>query len=185
MLRREQLVQDLAREGRISAVVARICLILGPNAEHIVGFFRRILAGRYRLFGEEDVYYQTVDVDDVVRGLRLCGDRQSSPGESYIIAGKDALRLSAFVRLVAKEGGIEFEPRHYPLAPFEAARAVLKAVYAPFGREPPLDLKVESFKRHRLHDISKSEQDLGFAPEFSQCDSIRRTLQWMRESGRL
>ena len=134
MLRREELVQNLARADRISAVVARTSMIIGPNARHVADYFHRIIAGRYRLFGSEDVYYQIVDVDDVVQGLRLCGDRQSSPGESYILAGKDALRLSDFAKLVAKEGGSNFEPRYYPLAPFEAAGAVLKVLYAPFGR---------------------------------------------------
>jgi nucleoside-diphosphate-sugar epimerase len=185
MLRREELVQNLARKGRISATVARTNLVIGPNARHIADFFRRIIAGRYRVFGSEDVYYQVVDVDDVVQGLRLCGDQQSSPGESYILAGKDALRLTDFVKLVAKEGGTDFQPRYYPLAPFELVGAALKVLYAPFGREHPMTLKIESFKRHRLHDISKAERDLGYSPNFTQRESIQRTLEWMRESGRL
>ena len=185
MLRREDLVRDQAREGRISAIVARCSMIAGPGAVHLTNLFNRIVAGRYRLFGPDDVYFQVVDVEDVVQGLRQCGLQRFSAGDCYILSGKDAHRLSAFARMVAEEGGGHWRPRRYPLAPFELAGTALKALYAPFGREPSLARQIESFKRQRWYDISKSQRDLGYAPRFTQRESIRRTLAWLRDAGRL
>jgi nucleoside-diphosphate-sugar epimerase len=73
---------------------------------------------------------------------------------------------------------------HLPVWPFHAAGAICEAVCAPLGLEPPLHRRrVDFFTKSRAFDISRARAEIGYAPQVSLRDGIRRTLAWYRGEG--
>ena len=69
--------------------------------------------------------------------------------------------------------------------PFWAAGAVCEMLCAPFGIEPPLyRRRVDFFTKSRAFDITRARTEIGYAPQVSLREGIRRTLEWYK-SGRV
>jgi dihydroflavonol-4-reductase len=92
--------------------------------------------------------------------------------------------LNELVRMVAEEASVPPPARHLPVWPFWMAGAACELVCAPFGLEPPLyRRRVDFFTKSRAFDISRARLELGFNPQVTLRDGIRRTLAWYREQG--
>ena len=68
--------------------------------------------------------------------------------------------------------------------PVWVAGAACELICAPFGIEPPLyRRRVDFFTKSRAFDIARARRELGYAPQVSLRDGIRRTLEWYRSAG--
>jgi nucleoside-diphosphate-sugar epimerase len=55
---------------------------------------------------------------------------------------------------------------------------------APFGIEPPLyRRRVDFFTKSRAFDITRARTEIGYAPQVSLREGIRRTLEWYKAAG--
>jgi nucleoside-diphosphate-sugar epimerase len=92
--------------------------------------------------------------------------------------------LNALVALVAEAAEVAAPRLHLPVWPFWIAGAACEAVCSPFGIEPPLfRRRVDFFTKSRAFDISRARTEIGYAPDVSLRDGIRRTLEWYRAHG--
>ena len=74
--------------------------------------------------------------------------------------------------------------RHFPVWPFKAAGAACEAICAPLGLEPPIyRRRVDFFTKSRAFDISRARRELGYNPQLSLDEGLRRTVAWYREHG--
>jgi nucleoside-diphosphate-sugar epimerase len=66
--------------------------------------------------------------------------------------------------------------------PVWIAGALCELVCAPLKLEPPLyRRRVDFFTKSRAFDISRARAELGYAPQVSVNEGIRRTLAWYRD----
>jgi dihydroflavonol-4-reductase len=73
-----------------------------------------------------------------------------------------------------------------PLAPVLWMASLCEFVFTPFGIEPPLHRRrVSFFQNNRAFSINKAKKVLGFQPQVSLREAIRRTIRWYRENGYL
>jgi dihydroflavonol-4-reductase len=183
-LRGESVARDAAARSGIELVIARPSGIYGPGDRRLLKLFRGVARGRFVILGGGEIFYHLTYIDDLVEGFRLCGTVPQGAGGTYILAGGEVTRLNALVALVADEAGVKPPTLHLPVWPFWAAGAACEAVCVPLGVEPPLyRRRVDFFTKSRSFDISRARQELGFAPQVSLRDGIRRTLRWYREEG--
>jgi nucleoside-diphosphate-sugar epimerase len=180
----ERLAREAGERLGIEVVIARPSGIYGPGDRRLLKLFRGVARGRFPFLGSGEIYYHLTYIDDLVEGLRLCGEHPVSAHRTFILAGGEVTTLNALVRLIAEAAGVPPPRLHLPVWPFWIAGAVCEAVCVPLGIEPPIyRRRVDFYTKSRAFDISRARREIGYAPQVSLHDGIRRTLRWYREHG--
>lgn len=180
----ERIARDRSEQTGVEVVIVRPSGIHGPGDRRLLKLFRGVARRRFIIFGDGRIFYHLTYIDDVVEGLRLCGEVPQAAGRSYIIAGAEVRTLNEVVAIVADEAGVEPRRLHIPAWPLWLAGAACEAICSPFGIEPPLyRRRVEFFTKSRAFDISRARAELGYAPAVDLRQGIRRTLAWYRAQG--
>ena len=116
----------------------------------------------------------------------LPGVAGEANGEVFILGGEGYVTLNQWVAEVAKVVDGRIPRLHVPLAPVMLAAVLCEIACRPLGIEPPLyRRRVELFSKDRAADISKAKRVLGYRPEVSLADGLRRTANWYQEQGLL
>jgi dihydroflavonol-4-reductase len=179
----EAMARQAAAETGVAVVIARPTGIYGPGDRRLLKLFRGVARRRFVVLGSGQIYYHLTYIDDLVEGFRLCGEVPAAAGRTYILAGGEATTLDELVRRVAEEAGVKPPRLHLPVWPFWAAGALCEMLCAPLGIEPPLyRRRVDFFTKSRAFDISRARAELGYAPQVSLREGIRRTLKWYKEA---
>jgi nucleoside-diphosphate-sugar epimerase len=183
----ETLARDYGRQpGAPEVVIARPVGIYGPGDMRFLKMFRGIARRQFPMLGPGQVFYHLTFVDDVVEGLRLCGDTATAAGGTYLIAGPRYTTLNELVSMIARTLGVSPPWLRLPVWPVWLAGALCEAVCVPLRIEPPLyRRRVDFYRKSRAFDTSRAQRELGFRPTVSLEDGIRRTAAWYREQGLL
>jgi dihydroflavonol-4-reductase len=177
----ERLARDAGRRLGIDVTIVRPSGIYGPGDRRLLKLFRGIARGRWITLGRGRIYYHLTYIDDLVEGIRLCGEHPAAANRTYILAGGEVTTLNELVALVAVAAGVPKPTIHLPAWPFWLAGAACEAACAPFGFEPPLyRRRVDFFTKSRAFDISRARREIGYAPSIGLRDGITRTLEWYR-----
>jgi nucleoside-diphosphate-sugar epimerase len=180
----ERLARETGARVGVEVTVARPSGIYGPGDRRLLRLFRGIARRRWITLGPGKIYYHLTYIDDLVEGLRLCGEHSAAANRTYILAGGEVTTLNTLVERVAEQAGVPAPTAHLPVWPFWIAGAACEAVCAPFGVEPPLyRRRVDFFTKSRAFDITRARTEIGFAPVVGLRDGIRRTLDWYRHHG--
>jgi dihydroflavonol-4-reductase len=178
--------EERARQAAqgIELVVVRPSGIYGPGDRRLLKLFRGIARRRFVVLGRGEIFYHLTHIDDLVEGFRLAATAPAAAGRTYILAGGEVTTLNELVQIIATEAGVGATPWHLPVWPFWVAGAVCEAACTPLGIEPPLyRRRVDFFTKSRAFDISRARAELGFSPQVTLRDGVRRTLAWYREQG--
>ncbi len=185
-LEAERLASDFARRGAIEVVVARPIGIYGPGDRRFLKMFRGLARGRFPMLGRGDVFYHLTYIDDLVRGLQLCGEVPAAAGRTYILAGPEYTTLKELVARVAAELGVDPPRVHLPVWPVWIAGALCEAICIPLGIEPPLfRRRVDFYRKSRAFDVARARRELGYNPAVDLRTGIKRTAEWYRSEGLL
>jgi nucleoside-diphosphate-sugar epimerase len=170
-----------ARLG-IEVTIARPTGIYGPGDRRLLKLFRGVARGRFVILGDGRIFYHLTYIDDLVEGLRLCGEVAAAAGRTYILAGAEVPTLNDLTVMIAEDAGVSPPRLRLPVWPFWLAGAACEALCAPFGIEPPIyRRRVDFFTKSRAFDISRARQELGYSPAVGLREGIHRTLAWYRE----
>ena len=181
-LEAEQIVQRVGATSGLEVVIARPVGIYGPGDTRFLRMFRGIARRRFPMLGSGAVFYHLTHVDDVVEGLRLCGETPAAAGCTYILAGAKYTTLAELVELIARALDVRPPRLHLPVWPVWLAGAVCEAVCVPFRIEPPLyRRRVDFYRKSRAFDITRARRELKYEPNVDLETGIRRTIDWYRE----
>lgn len=179
----ERLARDAARRHGIELTIARPSGIYGPGDRRLLKLFRSAVR-RLPILGSGRIYYHLTYVDDLVEGLRLCGEHPAAANRTYILAGPEVTTLNELTALIAETAGVRPPRWHLPVWPVWLAGAVCEGVCAPLGLEPPLfRRRVEFFTKSRAFDITRARTEIGYAPATSLRVGVAWTLDWYRREG--
>jgi nucleoside-diphosphate-sugar epimerase len=180
----ERLAREAAGRAGIELTIARPSGIYGPGDRRLLKLFRGVVRRRFVILGDGRIFYHLAYIDDVVEGLRLCGEIPAAAGRTYILAGEEAPTLNDLVALIADEAGVRPRGAHLPVWPVWMMGAVCEAICRPFNIEPPLyRRRVDFFTKSRAFRIDRARRELGYAPVVGLREGIRRTLAWYNEHG--
>ena len=183
-LEAEQLARQFGLDTGFDVVVARPIGIYGPGDTRFLRMFRGLARGNFPMLGPGQAFYHLTYIDDLVEGFRLCGEHPAAANRTYILAGGEVTTLNELIRIVAEVAGVRPPGLHLPVLPVWVAGAACELICAPFGIEPPLyRRRVDFFTKSRAFDIARARRELGYAPQVSLRDGIRRTLEWYRSAG--
>jgi nucleoside-diphosphate-sugar epimerase len=183
----ERIARDAAARTGLAVTIARPSGIYGPGDRRLLKLFKGVARGRFVVLGPGDIFYHLTYIDDLVEGLRLCGEIPAAANRTYILAGGEVTTLNELIRIIAGEAGVRPPRLKLPVWPVWMAGALCEALCAPLGISPPLyRRRVDFFTKSRAFDISRAREELGYAPAARLAGpdgGIRRTLAWYREHG--
>lgn len=180
----ERLALEAAARTGIDVVIARPSGIYGPGDRRLLKLFRGVARRRFVILGNGEIAYHLTYIDDLVEGLRLCGEAPPAAGRTYILAGGEVPTLNELVVLIAGDARVPPPRLHLPVWPVWLAGAACEGLCAPFGLEPPLyRRRVDFFTKSRAFDITRARQELGFSPAVPLGEGIHRTMVWYGAQG--
>src|SRR5260221_190849 len=155
----EAVARDAAARTGVEVVIARPSGIYGPGDRRLLKLFRGVARRRFVILGDGKFFYHLTYIDDLVEGLRLCGEAPAAAGRTYILAGGEVPTLNELTGLIAEEAKVPPPSLHLTVWPVWLAGAACEAVCAPVGIEPPLHRRrVDFFTKSRAFDISRARQ---------------------------
>ena len=113
----ELLARELFDRLPVDGVVFRPVGIYGPGDTRFLKLFRGVKKGRFVMIGRGDILYHLTYVDDLCRGILLCGEKPEAVGEVFIIGGGGFVTLSELVDEVASAVDGKVPGFHVPLGP--------------------------------------------------------------------
>jgi nucleoside-diphosphate-sugar epimerase len=174
------------QKGAPEVVIARPVGIYGPGDTRFLKMFRGIARGRFPLLGPRPVFYHLTYIDDVVEGLRLCGETAAAAGRTYLIAGPQYTTLKALIDAIARVLNVQPPRLRFPIWPVWLAGALCEAICVPLRIEPPLyRRRVDFYRKSRAFDTSRAQRELGFHPRVSLDEGLTRTAAWYAARGLL
>jgi nucleoside-diphosphate-sugar epimerase len=180
----ERLARDSGARLGVETTIVRPSGIYGPGDRRLLKLFRGVARGRFPILGSGKIYYHLTYIDDLVEGLRLCGECPAAASRTYIIAGGEVPTLNELVALVAEIAGVNPPRLHLPVWPIWIAGALCEAVCVPLGIEPPLyRRRVDFYTKSRAFDIGRARRELQYEPAIGLREGIARTLAWYRDHG--
>lgn len=185
-LEAEQLAGEFGHRTGLEVVIARPIGIYGPGDLRFLKMFRGIARRRFPMLGSGRVFYHLTYIDDLVRGLRLCGEVPAAAGRTYLLAGPEYTTLEELVARIARELQVSPPRLRLPVWPVQLAGALCEAVCVPLGVEPPLfQRRVDFYRKSRAFSTARARLELGYNPDIDLGTGIRRTAIWYRSQGLL
>lgn len=133
--------------------------VLGRDAE----LTRRLKRNEpIELIAEGQLIIQPASIRDVAACVAHIAGKPETFGQTFNIAGPDAVTTETYYRLIAKQLGVELTYTSIPLSVFRQ-------------KHP----QPAPFARHRMYDLSHLKEVTGFEPKVGIEDALRETVDWM------
>jgi farnesol dehydrogenase len=183
----DQMARHLASEG-FPIVRLYPGVIFGPgeltHGNHVVNLLLQQASGKLPgMLGSGDLRQCFAYVEDVVEGA-LSALERAEAGSAYILGGENrtANELFAFFR---EASGVPEPSRKIPFALASAIGRWQRWRADWFGSDPELTDEVVRIYRHEwAYSSARAERELGYRiTPFDE--AMRRTVAWLRETGRL
>lgn len=181
----ELLAQKAIADGQPVSIF-RPAGIYGPNEQRFVKLFKTVQRRTFRMFGDGEVAFHLVYIDDLVNGIILCGEHPGALGEIFILCGNEFVTLNRLVELVADSVGVPPPKGHLPIWPLMTAARLCEWVCKPLGIDPPLHpRRCAFFTKARAFTCAKATRLIGYRPQIELPEGLRRTAESYFAAGHL
>jgi nucleoside-diphosphate-sugar epimerase len=179
--------ERLARSYGRRLTIVRPAWIYGPRDRNsFPRLFKALQSGRARLVGSGENLVNVVYVADVAAGAILAANHSAAGGEAYHLSSEGELSQREFLDFTTDGLGLPRVTGHVPFrvafwAGF-AAEVIGRAIH--LGRPPHITrYAVSLIGRSTRFSTEKARTQLGWRPQVSAHDGLRRTLDWLRAQG--
>lgn len=182
----EPIVKEYQHKG-LETTILRPAAIYGPgDPERFFMIFKRVNKGMFPMFGNGKTLYHPLYIDHLVDAHVLAQERGKGVGEAYLIADEHYLEIETLVQKAAMALDVDVKIPHFPIAPVIIVGHICEKVCKPFKITPPIfPRRVDWYRQNRAFSIDKAKRDLGYAPNVSIDEGLRRTAAWYRQEGYL
>jgi nucleoside-diphosphate-sugar epimerase len=180
----EKLVRQSAQQG-LDVIILRPHLIWGPADNHLLpGILKR--AKRLRIVGRTDDLMDTIYVDNAalahVLAAQKLKENSSLSGNIYFISQDDPVSKWEMVNAFLDAAGLPPVRRRVSARTAYAAGWCFEKIYHLLGinSEPPMTRFVaKELATSHWFDITRAKNDLGYVPEISTQEGLRRLKEWL------
>lgn len=156
----EATVQEYAAQHDLEWVILRPCTIYGERGSGFTRLLLRVLGWPVVIVSDDDwPSLELVHVADVAAAAMLAGTRSMAQGQIYNITGGQGATLREIVKIYEEVTGRKRLVISVP-------EMILKQVLG--SRVHPM----------RRYSIDKAQRELGYQPQVSLTEGLRRTLDW-------
>ncbi len=180
----EKLVRQAAQQG-LDVIILRPHLIWGPEDNHLLpGILKR--AKRLRIVGRTDDRMDTIYVDNAalahVLAAQKLKENSSLSGNIYFISQDDPVSKWEMVNAFLDAAGLPPIKKRVSAQTAHAAGWCFEKIYTLLGiaAEPPMSrFLAKELATSHWFDISRAKNDLGYVPEISTQEGLRRLKEWL------
>lgn len=180
----EKLVRQAAQQG-LDVIILRPHLIWGPEDNHLLpGILKR--AKRLRIVGRTDDRMDTIYVDNAalahVLAAQKLKENSSLSGNIYFISQDDPVSKWEMVNAFLDAAGLPPVKKRVSAQTAHAAGWCFEKIYTLLGiaAEPPMSrFLAKELATSHWFDISRAKNDLGYVPEISTQEGLRRLKEWL------
>ena len=171
----------------LPVVILRPAAIYGPgDPERFFMIFKRVVKGRFPMFGSGKTLYHPLYIDNLVDAHILAMAPGVGVGEAYLIADEHFYPIEEIVKGVARALNVEVSIPHYPVWPVVVVGHLCEKLCKPFKITPPIfPRRVDWYRQNRAFKIDKAKRDLHYQPKIGLDEGLRRTAEWYRKEGYL
>ncbi|MEJ2058335.1 MAG: NAD-dependent epimerase/dehydratase family protein [Desulfofustis sp.] len=182
----EPIVKEYQHKG-LETTILRPAAIYGPgDPERFFMIFKRVSKGMFPMFGNGKTLYHPLYIDHLVDAHVLAQEQGKGVGEAYLIADEHYLEIETLVRQTAMALDVDVKIPHFPIAPVIIVGHICEKVCKPFKITPPIfPRRVDWYRQNRAFSIDKAKRDLGYSPNVTIDEGLRRTAAWYRQEGYL
>lgn len=176
----------LAENGdELLTVALRPHLIWGPGDNHITPrLIARHKAGRLRLVGGGNNRVDGTYIDNAALAHMLAHDRlergAACAGKPYFIAQNEPVASKELINRLVGAAGLAPVTKSISPSAAKVVGAILEAVWTLFrlpGEPPMTRFLAEQLSTDHYYDLSAARRDLGYVPEVSMDEGMRRLEQ--------
>ena len=183
-LKGEEMARDLGAKLGLPVAIIRPAAIYGPREDRFLKIPKLIKDGRFIMFGDGEVLYHFIHIDDLSHAFELCAEKEEAIGQTYIIADDHPITLNHIVETMSGALGVKPPTWRFPLFVLNTASVACEFACKPFGISPPLHRRRASWFSHtRSFDISKARRELGYEPQVKIEDGLREMVRSYGEAG--
>ncbi|MEN9934306.1 MAG: hypothetical protein RLZZ387_885 [Chloroflexota bacterium] len=180
----ERLALELGCAHGLPVSVARPALVYGPGDMHLLGWFRVIRRGLYRVIGDGASLLHPVYIDDLVAGLLRCAECPTAVGRVYHLVGDGAVPVRDLAASIAAAQGTRLPRQHLPLPVAHGVAALLEALPGvPPSRLPLTRGRVRFMTESRAYSGERAQRELGFSPRTDLAAGLGQTVRWYERAG--
>jgi nucleoside-diphosphate-sugar epimerase len=173
-------------EDGLPVSVARPGLVYGPGDLHLLGFFKSIKKGMFRVIDGGKALLHPIYIDDMTSAFLLCATRPEAIGQSYNIAGEYPVSIRELSTIIARSMDRELPRGSIPLWLANLASDMFSVIPGLKGEHAPLTRsRVQFLNNSRVYDISKAKAQLGFVPKVGLESGLKNTAAWYHKHGYL
>lgn len=180
----EQLSVDIANRTGLALVIARPALVYGPGDLHLLGWFRAIKRGLYRVIGDGQTLLHPIYIADLIKGLLDCAELPQARGRIYHLVGERPLQIVELAAAIAHALGTRLPQQRIPLQLAYLGAQLLEQIPGVDPAKLPLSRQRVTFMtQSRAYCGCRAREELGFVADTSLHDGLRTTVRWYRERG--
>ncbi len=185
-LQSELLALEAYKEQGLPVSVVRPGLIYGPGDLHLLGFFKSIQKGMFRVIDGGRALLHPIYIDDMTSAFLLCSERPEAIGQSYNIAGEHPVTIRELSTAIAHSMGRELPKGNIPLWLANFASDMFSVIPGIKGESAPLTRsRVQFLTNSRVYDIYKAKTELDFIPTIDLDTGMKNTAEWYHKHGYL
>jgi nucleoside-diphosphate-sugar epimerase len=175
----EWLVRKCHQEQGLPVSVVRPGLVYGPGDLHLLGFFRAIEKGLFRVIDGGKALLHPVYIDDMVAAMLLCAEASQAIDRVYSIAGDHPVTIRELATAIAHALGRKLPAESIPLWLANLASDIFALMPSMRGEHAPLTRsRVKFLTNSRVYDISRARSELGYMPAVDLEEGMQRTAAW-------
>jgi nucleoside-diphosphate-sugar epimerase len=180
----ERYAREYCADGKLELVVARPGLVYGPGDRHLLGLFKALRWGLFRVVGEGENLVHPIFVDDLADGILRCLEDPRAAGRDYNLVQPRPVTFREFCAAAAEALGRRLPASRIPVGAALAAGAVLEVVHGITRLSVPLTRdRVRFMTSDRCYDAARAKEEIGFEAPTGLREGMARTVAWYREMG--
>jgi nucleoside-diphosphate-sugar epimerase len=180
--RAESIASEMAKRHGLKAVIARPGLVYGPGDRHLLGLFRAIRGGYYRVIGSGGNRFHPIFIDDLIRGLILAASAAGRDCRAYHLVGPRPVTMRELSDAIGNAVGRPVPKAHLPRPLALALGGAFEVLPLPRRMLPLTRSRVRFMTQDRAYDGSRARRELGFVTEVELDEGMARTVSWYRNN---
>jgi nucleoside-diphosphate-sugar epimerase len=171
----------IAARRQLPLVIARPGLVYGPGDRHLLGWFRAIQSGYYRVIGTGRNHLHPIYIDDAIRALLCCPAAANPEGRAFHLVGSHPVTMRDLSDAIGRAVGRRVPRAHLPASLAYAIGTTFELLPVPRRWLPLTRTRVRFMLQNREYDGSRATAELGFAPTVDLDAGLTRTVAWYRQ----
>jgi len=171
--------------GRLPTVILRPSAVYGPRDRAFLEYFRLAKRGILIEFAPKQRTVSLSHVRDLVSGIVLVADGQVRSGSAYFLADPRPYDWREVEETVCASLGIHARRLRVPGVIVGIASRLANGYAAITGKEAVLNAErvAELMEPNWVCDVSRIQDELGFAPKTTLKQGLFETLRWYEQQG--